>query len=93
MKCQILALLLSLSLAAAAPAQSLLKSTNDLLPWHEPGGCSGSFLEECMGTAMFCALQDEQACLKKRQPPPSRQPPQPSDAEIPLGRPRHSSLR
>ncbi|PHH88473.1 hypothetical protein CDD83_7499 [Cordyceps sp. RAO-2017] len=51
--------------AAAAPTAGVL------LPWYEPGGCIG-LREQCMGTANLCALQDEEACLRRREPRPVR---------------------
>ncbi|XP_044717515.1 uncharacterized protein HRG_09023 [Hirsutella rhossiliensis] len=72
-------------LTVAAPPQARLDPVNPLLEWQEPGGCSGGWSEECMGTAAFCATRDEAPCLKKRKAPPRAQAPgESSAAEVPL---------
>ncbi|KJZ77769.1 hypothetical protein HIM_02946 [Hirsutella minnesotensis 3608] len=60
------------SLALARPTILVARPRpgDELLPWFEPGGCSGSFEEKCMGTALFCATRDEAECLEQREAPP-----------------------
>ncbi|KAF4506348.1 hypothetical protein G6O67_006444 [Ophiocordyceps sinensis] len=59
-----------LALAQAAPPQARLGPLDELLPWYDPGGCSGLYTEQCMGSASFCATRDREPCLAMRRAPP-----------------------
>lgn len=60
----------------------------ELLEWLEPG-CTGGWSERCLGTAVFCATRDTEACLRRHKPRPEPRVrrlllPPPAGAEVPL---------